>query len=107
MNKLQGQPFKINHPFLNFLIDNDDFLVKKGLLMPSFLLKININEVADRVRKFFVEGKSLYERHKVSFGSVMHILSTNIQKKISFRKPLRNKGYIYDGCSLPKQVFQE
>lgn len=104
MNKLQGQPFKINHPFLNFLIDNDDFLVKKGLLMPSFLLKININEVADRVRKFFVEGKSLYERHKVSFGSVMQILSTNIQRA-RYERTIIEMASAFDGYQFDLPAF--
>lgn len=41
MNKLQGQPFKINSDFLKYLRDNEHLLVKHGYLMPKILATLN------------------------------------------------------------------
>ncbi|NP_064021.1 orf670 (mitochondrion) [Beta vulgaris subsp. vulgaris] len=77
MNKLQNQGFKINEGFLNFLKRNDDFLVRKGFLMPE--LRINFKEVIDKVRQLYLDEDRSFHT-SVNFDAVMHVLSTNIQR---------------------------
>lgn len=79
MNKLQNQKFLINEDYLNFIERNDDLLVSRGFLMPEFLLKINTNEIIDRVRRVYLEESQSFH-NSVSLEAVMQILYTNIQR---------------------------
>ena len=54
MNVLQKQPFMINSVLLKYILENNDFLVKKGILMPKFLSKLNIRKTADEFKLYYL-----------------------------------------------------
>lgn len=58
MNNLQMQVFEINTNPLNFLNENSQLLVENGLLMPRFLAYVNIKEVVEYLRDYYLRNKS-------------------------------------------------
>nr|WAO26101.1 DNA-directed RNA polymerase [Daucus carota subsp. sativus]WAO26134.1 DNA-directed RNA polymerase [Daucus carota subsp. sativus]WAO26171.1 DNA-directed RNA polymerase [Daucus carota subsp. sativus] len=51
MNKLQSQPFKVNSSFLSYIRQNESLLVEQGLILPSFLSKLQIKDIYEKFKK--------------------------------------------------------
>lgn len=52
------QAFKINMYVYNFIEENYDLFVSKGLLMPRFLAMINIPVALDSLRSYYLKHQS-------------------------------------------------
>lgn len=78
MNKLQGQAFQIHSSWLSYIIDNEDSLVEKGLLMPSILTSFHLNDLTPLLREFYMNDEFI--KSSFRFSTVLNTLSKNIQR---------------------------
>lgn len=66
MNKLQSQPFKINSDLLETIQQNEDQLVKMGLLYPRFLSNLNIIKVTNKLRDAYMKNDAIKNSYYVA-----------------------------------------
>lgn len=59
MNVLQKHPFEINREVLSFIQKNRNSLEEEGLLMPSFLASLNLNDASNILRKCYLMDESI------------------------------------------------
>lgn len=78
MNKLQSQAFQINSDWLRYIIENESLLVEYGYIMPRFLSSLNIKDVSDLLREFYMKDKDI--KSLCSFSELLHTLCKNIQR---------------------------
>lgn len=75
INELQKELFSVDKRMLRFLPENPDILSQVGLLLPSWLAKVNPHIVYDILRKEL----SSIENKKFKFNNLVAILDNRIQ----------------------------
>ncbi|GLU24484.1 hypothetical protein SLE2022_404150 [Rubroshorea leprosula] len=102
MNKLQGQAFKINSYWLNYILENENHLVKLGLLMPRFLASMNIKEVNILLREFYMKDEVINKL--CTFNELLHTLCKNIQRS-RYENLVIKLAKAYDGYNFYLPAF--
>ncbi|GJX89886.1 DNA-dependent RNA polymerase [Tanacetum coccineum] len=78
MNALQRQAFKINEEHLKYIKDNYQLLVNCNMLQPKFLCCINTKDIAEVLKKAFLNDPDI--RKSVSFSFILTLLLNNIEQ---------------------------
>lgn len=102
MNKLQGQAFQINSDWLKYIQDNEEILVESGLLMPSFLASLNINDVYILLRDFYMKDEVI--KKLCSFNELINALCKSIQRA-RYEKLIIKLAKAYDGYHFYLPAF--
>ncbi|XP_022974198.1 uncharacterized protein LOC111472781 [Cucurbita maxima] len=102
MNALQRQPFTINSDWLNHLMENEDYFVDDGLLMPQFLETMNIRDVSPILREFHMKDQVIY--NEFSFNDLLHTLIKTIQRS-RYERLILNLARAYDGYKFYLPAF--
>lgn len=102
MNKLQLQAFQINSQFLNFLKRNEDLLVEGDFLKPRFLAYVNVNDVIDIVRDFYMADEAM--KKICSFSEVLQAICKDIQSA-RYEDSVIKLSSAYEGYKLYLPAF--
>ncbi|XP_022974959.1 uncharacterized protein LOC111473779 [Cucurbita maxima] len=102
MNALQRQPFTINRDWLNHLMENEDYFVDDGLLMPQFLETMNIRDVSPILRDFHMKDEEIY--NEFSFNDLLHTVIKTIQRS-RYERLILNLARAYDGYKFYLPAF--
>lgn len=102
MNTLQSQAFEINTEVLTFIKENNDRLVKSGLLMPSFLASVNIKEATDLLRKCFFQ--ELSDSNKCTYNKLLNEFLKRVQRA-RYETFILNLASAYEGYRFYLPAF--
>lgn len=102
MNKLQGQPFKINSKWLYYINDFYSDFVDSGLLMPKFLNNVNMKEISTLLREFYMNNE-LYKK-LFNFNNLLHDLHKDVQRA-HYENLVLKLAMAYDGYKFYLPVF--
>lgn len=104
LNKLQSQPFKINSKWLTYIFDNREYFVQKGLLMPSILTSMNIQDVGTILREFYLRDNVV--NTLCSYSELLQTLCKNIQRART-EELMLNLAKAYDGYQFDLPAFMD
>nr|GEX52264.1 DNA-dependent RNA polymerase, mitochondrial [Tanacetum cinerariifolium] len=102
INLPMKQAFKINEEYLKYVKDNYQLLVNYNMLQPKFLYRINTKDIAEVLKKAFLNDPDI--RKSVSFSFILTLLLTNIEQA-RYEKFILNMAESFRGYDFYMPTF--
>ncbi|YP_010185125.1 hypothetical protein LI410_mgp059 (mitochondrion) [Apium graveolens] len=103
MNKLQSQPFKVNSSFLSYIRTNESLLVEQGLILPSFLSKLKIKDIYEKLKKLYY---SYHFSKSVRLATLLKELMKLIQRA-GYEQYILKLAIAYEGYRFYLPAFMD
>lgn len=100
LSQLQSVGFMINKDMKEFIHNNMDSLVDAGMLMPTYLARVNISKLRRALQKFIDDNK--YVSYK--FTTLWSILDKRVQQA-RYEKYVMDLANMYEGYTLYFPAF--
>ncbi|KAL6310585.1 hypothetical protein AAG906_019256 [Vitis piasezkii] len=102
MNKLQAQSFEVHKDVLSFIMNNNELLVKYGLLMPGFLASLNINRAVELLRNSYLSNNDLTQ--VCNYQDLLKVFLERIQRA-RYETFVINIASAYEGYKIYLPAF--